>query len=100
MEGLKIVFPVTFYWKVFKVEDSKRFLLIRLIEKYYQLLDRSPPSQSAKDSEDSHANNNEGDRLRFMVLIEGARAFLRLGRQPEENVSRARTVLSPRFLYY
>ena len=26
--------------------------------------------------------------------------FLRLGRQPEENISRARTVLSPRFLYF
>ena len=28
------------------------------------------------------------------------RAFLRRGRQPEENMSRARTILSPRFLYY
>ena len=28
-----------------------------------------------------------------------ARAFLRRGRQPEENISRARTVVSPRFLY-
>ena len=26
-------------------------------------------------------------------------AFLRRGRQPEENISRARTVVSPRFLY-
>ena len=26
--------------------------------------------------------------------------FLRRGRQPEENISRARKVLSPRFLYY
>ena len=28
------------------------------------------------------------------------RAFLRRGRQPEENISRARTQLSLRFLYY
>ena len=27
------------------------------------------------------------------------RAFLRRGRQPEENISRTRTVVSPRFLY-
>ena len=27
------------------------------------------------------------------------RAFLRRGRKPEENISRARTVVSPRFLY-
>ena len=29
-----------------------------------------------------------------------ARAFLRRGRQPEENISRAKKVLSLRFLYY
>ena len=39
----------------------------------------------------------------FSVPTDGpyihARAFLRRGRQPEENIWRARTVVSPRFLY-
>ena len=38
--------------------------------------------------------------LRKKDIRELARAFLRRGRQPEKNISCARTVLSPRFLYY
>ena len=34
------------------------------------------------------------------IVVHFTRAFLRRGRQPEENISRARKVLSPRFLYY
>ena len=42
--------------------------------------------------------NHTRDFVIILVIL-WSRAFLRRGRQREENISRARTVLSPRFLY-
>ena len=55
----------------FKIEDRKRFLLLRLnelIQKNYELLDLSPCSPTATD-EERHASDNEED-LSIIVLID------------------------------
>ena len=36
----------------------------------------------------------------YIIVSLSTRSFLRCERQPEENISRGKTVLSPRFLYY
>jgi len=48
---------------LFKMDDSKRFLLLHfkeLIQKNYELLDQSPESPTATD-EEPHASDTEGD---------------------------------------
>ena len=45
-------------------------------------------------------SQNQPVRLTSLRRCIAPRAVLRRGRQPEEDSSRARTVLSPRFLYY
>ena len=57
MGGLQIVLRATF-----KIDDSKRFLLLRLkelIQKNYELLDQPPQSPIAIDEEESHASDNQ-----------------------------------------
>ena len=63
--GLEKVLRATF-----NIEDSKRFLLLRLkelIQKNYELLDLSPRSPTATD-EERHASDNEEDLS--IVLID------------------------------
>ena len=65
MGGLQIVLRATF-----KIDDSKRFLLLHLkelIQKNYELLDQSPQSPTATD-EEPHASDYEEDLL--IVLID------------------------------
>ena len=60
-EGLQIVLRATF-----KIDDSKRFLLLRLkelVQKNYELLDQSPQSPTATEEEEPHASDNEEDLL-------------------------------------
>ena len=62
--GLEIVLRATF-----NIEDSKRFLLLRLkelIQKNYELLDLSPRSPTAID-EERHASDNEEDLSIVMI---------------------------------
>jgi len=66
--GLQIVLRATF-----KIDDSKRFLLLRLkelIQKIYELLDQLPQSATATDEEEPHASDNEDDLLIIIVSID------------------------------
>ena len=59
--GLQIVLRATF-----KIDDNKRFLLLRLkelIQKIYELLDQLPQSATATDEEEPCASDNEDDLL-------------------------------------
>ena len=64
--GLQIVLRA-----MLKIDDSKRFLLLRLkelIQKNHELLDQSIQSPTATDEEEPHASDNEEDLL--IVLID------------------------------
>ena len=60
--GLQVVLRTTF-----KIDDSKRFLLLRLKELIQELLDQTPQSSTATD-EEPHASDNEEDLS--IVLID------------------------------
>ena len=67
MGWLQIVLRATF-----KIDDSKRFLLLRLkelIQKNYELLDQSTKSPIATDEGEPHASDSEQDLS--IVLIDG-----------------------------
>ena len=69
--GLRIVLSATF-----KIDDSKRFLLLRLkelIQKNYELLDQSPQSTTATDEEEPRASDNEEDLSIVLVIMKQKR---------------------------
>ena len=50
------------------------------------------------DGASQRTNHHPLDKFQQKAIELYARAFLRRGRQTEENISRARTVVSPRFI--
>ena len=67
--GLQIVLRATF-----KIDDSKRFLPLRLkelIQKNYELFDQSPQSPTATDEEEPHASENE-ENLSIVLIDDEA----------------------------
>jgi len=67
--GLKTVL-----WATFKIDDSKRFHLLRLkelIQKNYELLNHLPQSPTATDEEEPHASDNEED---LSIVLTGEEA--------------------------
>ena len=68
--GLQIVLRATF-----KIDDSKRFLLLRLkelIQKIYELLDQLPQSATATDEEEPHASDMNKDDLLIVSIDDEA----------------------------
>ena len=64
---LQIVLRATF-----KIDDSKRFLLLRLkelIQKNYELLNQLPQSPTATEEEGPHASDNENDLLIVWIAV-------------------------------
>ena len=57
----------------FKLDDSKRFLLLclkELIQKNQEFLDQSPQSPTATDEEEPHSSDNEKDLSIVLIDVE------------------------------